>query len=217
MKKQVVPYEGRLPLYLETNVMPQQENVRRKESYSSFGHSEDLVKKESTGWTSKEPFKNVAKEQRQSHTAPSTHYSKDYEASSTSTHTRETLWEVERGVITTSSQKEGRESLSPLIASYPTSKTGSLNDAEIERIHREALRSSMLIRWVSYPLTQSCGPEEQTWHDAMLIRRKAMIRKGRYPRWYMAGWDALQVVSLLWKISIARLSEVAQIISQLPK
>lgn len=197
--------------------MPQQENVRRKESCSSFGRSEDLARKESTVWTSKEPSRNAVKGLSQYHTVHSTHYSKDCEISSTSTHTKEMRWGVAHDVTITSSQKEGGELLSPLMDSSQTSKTGSLNNADIERIHREALRSSMLIRWVTYPLTQSCSPEEQIWHDAMLVRRKDLIRKGHYPRWYMTGWDALQIVSLLWRLSIERLSEVAQIISQLPK
>jgi hypothetical protein len=194
--------------------MSQAKNFHRKENYSFFGHSEDLVKKVSTDLTSNEQFKNVAEEQSPFHTAPSTRCLRDYETKNISVRTKEMPSGEVQSVTTITLQRKVWLLSTPSTDFLINSKIGSPNNAESESFHREVLKASVVIKWLTYPIVKSSGPDEQVWFDAMLGNRKSLIQHGFYPHWYMNGWDVLQLGGFLYRLTVERLLEAANIFSQ---
>lgn len=96
-------------------------------------------------------------------------------------------------------------------------KTGSLNNDDLERLHQEAIRTSFVIKWLILPMSMSFGAEEQTWLDGMLIDRKKLILKGHYRSWFMCLWDIGQLIGLLWRFSLAHLSELFDVLNKIRK
>jgi hypothetical protein len=173
--------------------MDQLKNSHHRENYSFSGHSENLVEGVSMDLTSKEPFKNVAEEQSQYHMVLFTHCSKDYETKNISVLTKETLSGEVQSVTTITLQRKVLVLSTPLMYSLIDSKTGIPNNAESERLHQNSLKSSVVIKWLTYPIVKSCGPDEQIWFDSMLGKRKGLTQYRTYPHWYITGWDVLQL------------------------
>ena len=59
------------------------------------------------------------------------------------------------------------------------------------------------------------GPEEQIWFDAMLVSRRRLIMRGRYPNAYMVGvWDVGVLAELLWRFSMAHLEQLFSLLAK---
>lgn len=94
-------------------------------------------------------------------------------------------------------------------ANAPTVITGCQSNDDIESLHRIAIRSSFVIRWVTCPLSTMMGAEEQTLFDLMLVSRRRLIMRGGYPRAYMVCvWDVSVLAELLWRFSLAHLEQL---------
>lgn len=62
----------------------------------------------------------------------------------------------------------------------------------------QTLLISLVIKWMTYPLSQLMSEDDQDRFASTLIQRDELVRIGGYPTWYMTAWDILQLLDMLW-------------------